>query len=329
MGEGLNVLEIEITNRCNFNCLHCYPNAHPKHNDISIYLFKKILSEAKEMDVPMVILTGGEPTLHPEFEKMVQDLHNRNFLVTVLQTNGSLINEANCNLLKKFDIIQIGYDLPDHEIGVRRGLSDDPIKEKIRLLRNNNVENIVLFVTLHKKNIQYLEDFILRAESWNVHLAFNMILPVGRASNYAELLLSREDIKECLAKLWRNYLAGRVSRPTTPLSIVFNKELQEKALKNPGKIVGGCMAGITSLCISPGGDVMACPFLRTPLNNLRSATLREVWQHNSILKTLRHREFEGRCKDCPFINACGGCRARAYYSGNSLTGEDPLCIYSK
>jgi len=277
------------------------------------------------MEVPMIVITGGEPLLHPQFKEIIHELNKGEFSVKVLQTNGTLINKDNLNLLKIFNIIQIGYDVPPPKGARSKPDFNDIIREKIELLKSVNIEHVVLFITLHKRNVKYLDEFISQSEQWNVGMGFNFIIPAGRAKQHPELWLSREEFIFTLSKLWGYYLKKKVSRPSDPLSIIYYKALQKKALKERHRIVGGCMAGISSLSITPEGSAVPCPFLRIPIGNINERKLKDIWNTNPVLDILRSRRFKGKCSNCEFINACGGCRARAYHLKGSLNDDDPYC----
>ena len=57
-------ITIEVTNRCNFKCVHCYlgnRNAHSLsgfHDELSLDKIKNVLIQAKEMNVLKIVVTG-------------------------------------------------------------------------------------------------------------------------------------------------------------------------------------------------------------------------------------------------------------------------------
>jgi len=81
---------IELTNRCNLSCLHCFRATSKKLEDLSPDLIEKVLKEADFFGKMQVCFTGGEPTLHPEFEKIVVGLvkYRKKISVFGMITNG-------------------------------------------------------------------------------------------------------------------------------------------------------------------------------------------------------------------------------------------------
>ena len=57
---------IQITERCNMRCRHCCMKATHRGRDMTFDVFKKAL----EYD-DIIAIGGGEPTVHPEFEKFL------------------------------------------------------------------------------------------------------------------------------------------------------------------------------------------------------------------------------------------------------------------
>src|ERR1043166_7710811 len=79
LGDRLNSLWIELTNRCNLRCKHCYSNSSPHSGTddaLDLRLCKTILEQAIELGCVTVQFIGGEPTL----SKFLIDLlvHSRN-----------------------------------------------------------------------------------------------------------------------------------------------------------------------------------------------------------------------------------------------------------
>ena len=72
----MNFLQISLTNKCNFNCWHCpmgqWRNSvaprWPLCNEILIPWLEKYVEPSKWL----IELTGGEPSLYPEIDELLQ-----------------------------------------------------------------------------------------------------------------------------------------------------------------------------------------------------------------------------------------------------------------
>lgn len=87
----------ELTPLCNFRCRMCYVRLDESRipefgrlNSTDEWL--SLASQAMKMGLYTVTLSGGEPLLHPEFEKIYVGLSRMGLLVSIL-SNGSLLTE--------------------------------------------------------------------------------------------------------------------------------------------------------------------------------------------------------------------------------------------
>lgn len=88
------VIELEITNECNFSCPHCPRTVFNKTNGLglmSLELFQKI-AEQSAGRVSLIKFCGlGEPALHPQLDAMAR-LLQRDGIPLSLYTNGTLFD---------------------------------------------------------------------------------------------------------------------------------------------------------------------------------------------------------------------------------------------
>ena len=65
--DGLRFLWLELTNRCNLTCAHCYAESGPRpsrKDALTTADYKRLLEEAAALGCRAVQFLGGEPTLH-------------------------------------------------------------------------------------------------------------------------------------------------------------------------------------------------------------------------------------------------------------------------
>jgi MoaA/NifB/PqqE/SkfB family radical SAM enzyme len=74
--------------RCNYNCEGCYSRGRPIDNELSTSELDALLSEAEELGIHSIVLTGGEPFLRSDTLHLIAR-HRR--LLFFIITNGSLI----------------------------------------------------------------------------------------------------------------------------------------------------------------------------------------------------------------------------------------------
>ena len=62
---------IELTNRCNLSCGHCFDERHAATGDLPLEILEKVLREGKNCGIEQVSFTGGEPTIHRRFGEII------------------------------------------------------------------------------------------------------------------------------------------------------------------------------------------------------------------------------------------------------------------
>jgi MoaA/NifB/PqqE/SkfB family radical SAM enzyme len=63
---------IELTNRCNLRCQHCFDERHAATGDLPLEILDKVLREGRSCDIDTLSFTGGEPTIHRQFRDIVR-----------------------------------------------------------------------------------------------------------------------------------------------------------------------------------------------------------------------------------------------------------------
>lgn len=79
---------IFLTEQCNLACKHCYVSAKPAVGEVMSWpIFERALLTLRSVGINDIRLTGGEPTVHPLFDKVVVWLQQRKFDIGIT-TNG-------------------------------------------------------------------------------------------------------------------------------------------------------------------------------------------------------------------------------------------------
>lgn len=78
---------IELTNRCNLSCEHCFSGRHGGGDDLPLSILDKIIEEAKGNGFDRLSFTGGDPTVHPRFPDVLRLTHEGGYRFSFV-TNG-------------------------------------------------------------------------------------------------------------------------------------------------------------------------------------------------------------------------------------------------
>lgn len=81
---------VELTDRCNLSCPMCFAGSGPKGRDHDLSEIIKSLDRLIECEghAEVCQLSGGEPTLHPEFNRVVDEALARPIDYVMVNTNG-------------------------------------------------------------------------------------------------------------------------------------------------------------------------------------------------------------------------------------------------
>lgn len=63
---------IELTNRCNLHCQHCFSGRHGGRDDLPLDMIRGVLAEAKAIGFDRLSFTGGDPTVSRHFLEVVR-----------------------------------------------------------------------------------------------------------------------------------------------------------------------------------------------------------------------------------------------------------------
>jgi len=325
----LVTLMIELTYACIYRCRHCYlGDQNPLF--LRSEIVYKVLNEAKALGTETLVLTGGEPTLHPEWKQIVLYARDLGFRIQLETVNVNLVNDHEAlNILKRIDQVHVSIDVPPGRRGLLRPYDYNiKIVNFIRTLKENGC-NVFLFATLYRSNLDYLIELVELANKLDVPILFNFLLREGRATTIPEKeFFTKDELKDLMTKLYYLYKQGLIPRQRIIYQCLVDPDIQRVSREfKDSNVIGGCIAGILTAVVSATGDVYPCPHLRISLGNVYERSLTEIWNEHPLLDKLRDRDnLKGRCKSCELRNVCGGCRASAYNVYGDPLAEDPHCF---
>lgn len=86
----LKIMQLQLTNRCNLACVHCYAKSGtPFPDELPTNKLFALIDEFVSLGGCRLFLTGGEALLHPELETIVAYAKSRHLFVS-LSTNRKL-----------------------------------------------------------------------------------------------------------------------------------------------------------------------------------------------------------------------------------------------
>ncbi len=108
-------MNIMITGKCNYNCLHCF-NAADNAPIMTEWTYEELcdlFDQARDCGINALTITGGEPMAHKRFLDILRAIHERGMFVEELNTNGFYINSGILAEMKKigcYPLVKISFD---------------------------------------------------------------------------------------------------------------------------------------------------------------------------------------------------------------------------
>jgi len=344
---------MNLTNRCNLLCKHCFQKACPDETDhMSRDQKLKIVEEMAELGVAAITFSGGEPLMSDDFWDVVSRASELGIFCSI-DTNGTLIDDTMSNKLIEFGIkyAQISIDSPNcdkhDEFRCLKGAFDLSMRGAAAMKKVGIY--LSMGVTLTSENVFQIDDFIALAKKHKFNrIVFYHLIPVGRGEMISNLDLTPKSRAEAMEKLANindqdidilsetPHFASETSLIKSesqqklpdstyfPITAYFNMGPSRRFLRMLSKILGGCPAGRLYCNIQPNGDLTPCmfsPFFPV-VANLTKQNFKEAWKAFEIL--WNRDKIQGFCGSCIHKIECGGCRARAASRGD-VNGPDYGC----
>lgn len=289
---SLRYLELQISNRCNLFCKHCYLG-DPGLVDMPLRAVYEAMSQFEAMQGLRFLISGGEPMMHREFWAINDRVRDYSFR-SILLTNGTLITPETARRLRVHEV-QVSLDGMEHAHDSIRGVGTfKKIIAGIHALQEACVDVSVatMIMAANRDDLPRMQEFLasLNIREWNVDVPCS----AGRLDENQDLLLTPREAGELMQYGFGGYYHGSEN---------------------------GYVCGAHLCAMMPDTRICRCGFYADkPLGFLREG-LRNCWER---LKLPKLDELTA-CVGCAFIEEChGGCRYRAEKYGGSVTARDPI-----
>jgi radical SAM protein with 4Fe4S-binding SPASM domain len=315
----------ELTERCNFNCVHCFINQpansrEVRERELSLSEIKGILNQMASEGVISLLLSGGEPLLRPDFLDIYMHAKRLGMLVTIF-TNGTLLTSR---------ILDVFSEYPPQLIEITLYGSTKKTFERITRLPKS-----------FEAAIRGVEMVLKHGLPLNLK---TMVLKVNRHE-----LGEMKDIAEKLGVQFRSdkilwpRLDGQKGPEKFRLSPqeVIELEKQDLEVQNEWQEQDGlfsdtvrrlrsdkvwiCGGGFHSFHVNAYGRMSICQMTRQPAYDLRQGNLRDGWAFLDMIREEK-RTIETPCRTCSVGVMCTQCPgwSQLVY-GDHETPVDYIC----
>ncbi|MDH7569376.1 MAG: radical SAM protein [Armatimonadota bacterium] len=284
------LLVVSPTMRCNLRCTGCYAGAYPQREELSPERLDRLVSEAKELGMHFMVISGGEPFLRPDLLTLFEKHSDVAFLV---YTNGTLIDADVARRLAELGNAAPAISVEGFaaETDARRGPGTyAKVEAAMKALRDAGC----LFgfsATVTRQNAELItsDAFIDRYVELGCYIGWYFhYLPVGRAPSLEMMPTpqQRHRLREKVLEI----------RRTRPIFVVD--------FWNDGPLTGGCIAGGRNYAhINHRGDVEPCVFAHFAVDNIHQKSLEEAL-NSPFFQRIRARQpfSENELRPCMIID---------------------------
>jgi len=330
--DRLMAIRLETNRSCNLRCRYCYAESGKRLvNELDYEALTNVVRQSKELGVQsVVVIGGGEPTIHPQFRELISLIHSTDIIpmifsntITMTRELAEFLYSKNASVMGKLDSLR--PEVQDFLAGrkgafsrILRGLNNLIEAGFTRVEDPHRLRLGVSFVT-NSLNLGETEEIWHFCRQRNIFPNMEVLTPTGRAKQeLPDYSVTRDQIKEDKLRILdidRSYY-GYDWLPYTPLT------------------ASGCLQHLYSLYVTIEGNVRPCAptkFDENPAlnndgiypHNILRRSLREIYE-DPLFQYARNidRYLEGKCFRCEHLNECIGCRGYAYSVGVN-EGKDP------
>ena len=355
-----------ITRTCNLRCVHCYSDSNAANypGELTWDEMQNVVKDLSQYQIPSLLLSGGEPLVHPRFFDLVDTASAAGLKLTI-STNGTLITPEKAALLKAANVAYVGISLDGigavhDEFRRKEGAFDGAVRGFRNCHDVGQKTGLRLTLTRHTvQNIEQILDFIEQEQIQRV--CFYHLVPAGRGSSLQ--VLAPEESRHALdtliarAEAWHKQGVTRelltVAQPADGAYLLLRMEQEnhpnlEEARRLLSWNGGGANSsgrGIANIDtqgnVHPDqfwqditlGNVKRMPFSQIweGQNEVSASTLSDIRSIGLLSNTERQTRMSGPCANCRWFSLCGGgFRTRAAYGDNGgLWGSDPGCYLNE
>ncbi|MCD6233154.1 radical SAM protein [bacterium] len=323
---------LQITERCNLHCAHCFVSAGDYGDMISIRTIRNVvIPRLKECRVISVTLTGGEPFVHHEIIEIVRLLRDANIRVGIC-TNGTSISQSQIEALAKISNVHLNVSLdgfrPESH-GKFRGDKTSFVKT-IETIRRLSEYRLLQGLLVTPNNLAEIHEYVELCEfairNGATYVLMNPLSSMGRGVRAQKTLKAPDEVMRQIKEI------------TSPFSdciqVVYIRFPNDQKLP-----LIACEAG-NIIYVFVHGELTVCPYLvfaaKTPqsLYKPQEFIVGNIFKDTDIADKLDAYKFHERyrlgdnptCKNCSLSFQCGkGCPAAIIASGQQIEGLDPIC----
>ena len=318
----VSTIYVELTSICNSSCPGCgsFSVLSGSREPLGADAWRTIIEQLISLGVELRV-TGGEPTLHPEFEDIINYI-DTNSIPFALFTNARWGDPVRTiTFLGSLDHLECllvsvhGAEPATHEAFTATPGSLEETLTNVRLATAAGLDVNSSTVITHQNYKQLPEIFTLARstgiERHTLSRYFGPPLP-GIEASEAELAYAVRSVETMRS----NGYGPKNGQDT----IHFGGPIPRCFVNNSSN---GCMAGFAHAAIDCWGNLKPCSHLSISAGNLLEEDFETLWR-SPVMEDWR-KAYLAQCDGCPIADRCrSGCLAQAVWRHQD---KDPLVLF--
>jgi len=335
----------ELTLACNLRCKHCGSFAGTRRDDeLGLEENLGLADQLAALGCRRVTLSGGEPTLHPDWDRIGKRLADHCVKVNLI-SNGWHWNVSHVERAKAAGLVGAAFSIDGFEAEHDEFRQPGSWKRVVAAIDACVAGGLPVAVntTVNKLNqhcLRELREFVIAHGAFSMQV--QLATPSGNMGQHRDLVLDAADLVWLVPEL---AVLCRKNSPkffTAAADDIGYYGKTEQGLRDDGGELPfwlGCRAGCQVVGIESNGNVKGCLSLPSSMHgearfvegNVRDKPLAEIWNAAHAFaynRTFKESNLTGFCRVCRYRDFCrGGCTWTAYCHQSGGGEGNPFCFY--
>lgn len=286
---------IELTGRCNLNCLHCYAKGERDKEELQFQKIKKLLDQLVKNGCLFLQLTGGECLSRGDFKEIYLYI-KRVGIIPTISTNSTLFNN---------DLIETLGKYPPYYVMVSLYGAKDSIHDRITQTKGSFSKTLTNVIKLKKEGVSV----------WFAAVVFK--------ENFSEIPKMKRLAKRIgIPIFFYPFLIPALNKDATPLThciddekcaqvLALNKDIKffgkaQQIKRKKEETLYPCNAGLQSFHIDSRGRLYLCKIERSVGFSLLRGSFKDSWRKLAGVR-LSKLCLPQSCLDCKQKTDCEVC----------------------
>jgi len=278
-------LKLYLTEKCNLSCKYCVYKSRISNKEMPLSVAYQTINRIQELGVKSIVLTGGEPTLYEDFDRVTKYVRQKNLELGLI-TNGVQPQSIEDFVWVRFSVDTINQETyrrikgHDHLADVKDTINEAIQEKKTKSLQTTLGVQMVVTEENYREILEFIEYFS------DFKLDYCLIRPVENAWYKPEELKCIEEQLDIAAKTKHN------------IPVMINQGKWNEIRNNYKKSYDGCPGAKFIGAVGVTGDFyICCTWMKEPKAKYGNLTDRRILEkRDPVLKKFNYNKCPVGCQ---------------------------------